>query len=88
MDQNIEQLRKQIDSLDEKLVEILAERMQISRKIGELKKQSNTAILDMDRWQEVTNRIMQKAQSLQISEELVKNIFEKIHEYSLKLQGK
>jgi monofunctional chorismate mutase len=43
------ELRKEIDQLDDKIMELLDERFEITKQVGLLKKESNTNILDKKR---------------------------------------
>lgn len=46
-------LRKKIDEIDDKLLILLKERLEISKKIGEIKKKNNMPIYDPVREQEI-----------------------------------
>lgn len=46
-------LRKKIDEIDEKLLNLLKERLEVSKKIGEIKKKKNMPIYDPIREQEI-----------------------------------
>jgi chorismate mutase len=49
----LEELRNQIDSIDYQLIDLLAARMNVSRKMGEYKCHNNVTILQMERWLEI-----------------------------------
>ena len=46
-------LRKKIDEIDDKLLILLKERLEVSKKIGEIKKRNNMPIYDPVREQEI-----------------------------------
>ena len=46
-------LRKKIDEIDDKLLILLKERLEVSKKIGEIKKKNNMPIYDPVREQEI-----------------------------------
>lgn len=46
-------LRKNIDSVDSEIIHLLCKRFEISKKIGQIKKESNINILDSNREEEV-----------------------------------
>ncbi len=47
------ELRDQIDKLDDKLINLLEERMKVSEKIGQYKKDNNITILQTKRWDDM-----------------------------------
>lgn len=83
---NLEELRKQIDTLDDKLVEILAERMRLSKQVGEVKKQTNTPFIDPIRFEQLLRRVIEKAKKLHLSEDLILGIYKIIHQHSVQTQ--
>lgn len=84
----IEELRHQIDKYDDTLMEVFEHRMEVSRKIGEYKKQNNITILQTSRWDEILrNRLSQAAQK-GLSEDFIIKVFRAIHEESINHQTK
>ncbi|MFU8785817.1 MAG: chorismate mutase [Candidatus Izemoplasmataceae bacterium] len=55
--EKIDQLRKEIDLIDESLMNLLEKRFNYVLKIGELKKQSSVHVLDQNREQIILNKI-------------------------------
>lgn len=49
----MEQLRKEIDDIDRKIIELLAKRFSIAKEIAKLKKDQNLPIQDKEREEEV-----------------------------------
>lgn len=88
MKESLENFRDQIDKIDNKLLNTLAERENIVRKIGEYKKKCNIPPFDEKRWQEVIDSKLSKARSLNISEEFVEKLYGLIHENSLEIEDK
>ncbi len=88
MDKKLENLRKQIDDLDQDLLTLFAKRTNIVRKIGKLKKTHGIAPLDEKRWQKVLQGKLAKAESLNLSKDFIKKIYTLIHKYSLDLERK
>lgn len=78
--------RKHIDALDEKLLQIIAERNSAVKKIGEFKKKKNLPFLDKKRWNDVMISIRQKAKSLNLSDSFITKLFTLIHHQSLKIE--
>ena len=85
--ENIDQLRAQIDILDENLLFTLKSRMEISRKIGLFKKEHNIAILQTARWDELLGEMVSKGQGYGLTEGFVKDVFNAIHEASVQVQN-
>ena len=79
-------LRKEIDEIDNKLIELLSERMKVSNKIAQIKKESNISVLQMNRWNKLLFDRMEYAKNIGVSESFIKEIFELIHKESVKLQ--
>lgn len=78
--------RKQIDSIDEQLLHILAKRINTVREIGKLKKTHGIVPLDEKRWQEVLGSKLSKAKVLGLSKDFIKKLYDLIHEYSLEIE--
>lgn len=75
---NLENLRKQIDDIDQKIVSLLAKRMEIVKRVGKYKRENNLPIFDNARWQEV----------IKSKKGFVRKIWEIIHEEALKIESK
>ena len=86
--ENITALRKQIDEIDNSLIDILSKRMRISREIGQYKKEHSMTILQTARYSEILDKHGAQASLLGIDPECVKKIFESIHEESVNQQMK
>ena len=85
--ENIDQLRSQIDVIDENLLNLLASRMNISRKIGEYKKENNIAILQTSRWDSILEEMVRKGGENGLPEKFVTAVFNAIHEASVQVQN-
>lgn len=79
--------RTLISDLDFQLIEILAQRMKISEKIGKLKKVNNIAIFQPERWKVITEYATQKADETGMSSEFIEKVFKAIHEESIEVQN-
>ena len=86
--ENIEQLRTQIDVIDETLLMSLGQRMEISRKIGEFKKEHNIAIVQAQRWDSILSDMISKGKDYGLPEEFVSAVFNAIHDASVAEQNK
>lgn len=80
--------RAYIDELDNRLIDLLGKRMQISEQIGKLKKEKNVAILQNKRWNEILGKMILDGEEKGLSEEFVLKIFKAIHQESINHQEK
>ena len=86
MKKTLEEYRKEIDTVDEELLTILAKRFEIVREIGKLKKEKNILPLDEKRWEEVIKKINSKAKKLNLSNDFIKNMYDEIHKVALMIE--
>lgn len=84
----IADLRARIDIIDRGLVELLSERMEVSREIGRIKKESNIAILQPPRWEEVMAGVLSDAIAHGMDPDSTASIFDRIHNASVSEQNK
>lgn len=86
MSKKLDNWRKQIDQLDEKVLNLLAKRTEIVRKIGKFKKEQNISAFDKNRWEQVLSANIKKGETLGLSKEFIRNLLHLIHKYCLKIQ--
>lgn len=84
--ESIAALRKQIDELDNNVIEILAKRMRLSREIATYKKEHNMTVVQSARYNEVIDKRCAQGVLCGMSQEFMKIVFEAIHEESVKQQ--
>lgn len=84
--ENLSQLRRQIDELDNNLLELFAKRMRISQEIGKYKKEHNMPILQSQRYEEILENRIQQAVKMGMSDEFMKTVLIAIHEESVRQQ--
>ena len=84
--ENLTELRRQIDSIDEQMLELLAKRMRISREIGVYKKEHNMPILQAPRYSEILEKRSNMGEQMDLNTEFVKEILKEIHEESVRQQ--
>jgi len=81
-------LRSKIDEYDNQLIELLAERMKMADQIGAFKKENNITILQSERWNQILDKILAKANQLGLSETFVRKYIEAVHLESINHQNK
>ena len=84
--ENLNELRRQIDELDNQLLDLLAKRMRISREIGLYKKEHDMPILQATRYDEILNKRVEQACNMDMDGEFMKAILAAIHEESIRQQ--
>lgn len=84
--ESISALRKQIDELDDALIDLLAKRMRVCREIGQFKKEHGMTILQTSRYSEILDKRGAQGSLMGVSPECIKKIFELIHEESVNQQ--
>ena len=80
----INELRNKIDEYDDKILKLVTKRLEISDKIGSIKKKSNLEILDKNRENEIISRLAKKFKMLK--KEHIKSIFNQIFNVSRLIQ--
>ncbi|HLO70533.1 MAG TPA: bifunctional 3-deoxy-7-phosphoheptulonate synthase/chorismate mutase type II [Flavipsychrobacter sp.] len=82
----LEQLRQQMDSLDAEIIDLIARRMELSERIGEVKKECNMTAYQPERWREIVETRGSRAEKHNLSKEFIVALYEKIHDESIKKQ--
>lgn len=84
--EGIHALRKQIDELDNQLIELLAKRMRVCREIGQYKKEHNMTVLQTSRYNEILDKRGAQGVLCGMSSEFIRSVFEEVHEESVRQQ--
>lgn len=84
--EGIHALRKQIDELDNQLIELLAKRMRVCREIGQYKKEHNKTVLQTSRYNEILDKRGAQGVLCGMSSEFIRSVFEEVHEESVRQQ--
>lgn len=82
----LESLRAQIDRVDQRIIELLAERMQIVQKVGDQKRLDR--VKDTTREKEIMLRLVYLATERKLSPEIVKKIYPMIFDFGVQSQIK
>lgn len=80
------ELRNQIDSIDYQLIELLANRMRISGKMGEYKSSNNITVLQMERWLEILKTRTEQGTMLNLESSFIERILTLLHQESIRIQ--
>jgi chorismate mutase len=79
---SIPELRKKIDAMNRKLVELLGERLEVAREIARLKKQERLPILDASREDAIKAEMRVLAKEHGISPPIVEEMFQILLDYT------
>lgn len=84
----LENLRKKISQKDKEIIKLLSERMDISHKIGEVKKEQNVAVLQPNRWNKVLEKSISIGKAQGLRQIFMEKLYKAIHLESIKIQEK
>ncbi|MBS1781503.1 MAG: bifunctional 3-deoxy-7-phosphoheptulonate synthase/chorismate mutase type II [Bacteroidetes bacterium] len=82
----LEYLRALTDGVDAEIIELLARRMELSERMGKLKKRCNMPVYNPERWAEIVESRSHQAQNQNLSPDFILNLYEKIHHESVRRQ--
>lgn len=85
-DMGIEYLRQIMDGVDAEIIDLIARRMELSEKMGQLKKEYNMPAYQPERWDDIIKTRGLRAEQLGISKEFIIKLYEKIHNHSISKQ--
>ena len=74
----IQQLRKKVDAIDDQILSALCERANICKAIGETKKKQGAPIRDTSRENEVYRRIKEKSAQLHLNPAQIEQVYREI----------
>lgn len=84
--ESLEALRRQIDEVDNSLIELLAKRMRLSREIGQYKREHGMTVVQTGRYSEILDKRGAQGVLCGMAADFMKHIFEAIHEESVRQQ--
>lgn len=82
----LENYRAQIDTLDKEIIYLLSRRFTIVNQVWILKKENSIPALQKWRWDELLNENIEVWKELEVSTDLIRDIWERIHKESLKIE--
>jgi chorismate mutase len=84
--QKIDLIRNEIDVIDNNLIALIAKRMEFVREIGIMKRDNNLPLLQLGRWKQILYTRLKKSGQKHLSRSFIREIFEEIHQESLRIQ--
>ncbi len=86
MNDDLDTLRKKIATVDARLLEHIAERLQLAHRVGQLKRQQHIAITDSAVEELILRQNLRTGQALQLPEALVRSLTTLLITYSTRTQ--
>lgn len=86
MSNQLEEYRKEIDALDIELIDVLARRMDVVRKVGELKAGTDISVVQPARAQSVKNRAAEMGVAKGLDEAFVRKIYDTMIDHAHELE--
>ncbi len=83
----LNELRNQVDEVDDEILQLLAKRMVLIEKIGEYKRENDITILQLDRWKEILKTRTELGNKLQLPKDFICEILVAIHKESIRKQA-
>ena len=81
---DLNDIRVQIDEVDNKLLELLAKRLELVRKVGQYKKEHNLPIKDPAREEQILESLYEKGIQFKLPKEFIKKIWRSLFEQAYK----
>jgi len=82
----LEHLRQIMDSLDAEIIDLIGRRMELSRAMGSVKKALGMTAYQPERWREIVETRSSHAAGKSLPAEFIMELFQKIHDESIRLQ--
>ncbi|KWW27700.1 MAG: chorismate mutase [bacterium P3] len=79
-------LRQQIDAIDERLIQAMGDRMEISRKIAQMKQACHMAAYQPQRWEALMRERIAAARAAGLDAGFMRTLYETIHAESIRIQ--
>lgn len=82
----LEYLRQLMDSVDAEVIDLLARRMELSERIGAVKKDSNMTAYQPERWRDIVASLGEHGERRMLSKEFTIALYQMIHDESIRRQ--
>jgi chorismate mutase len=82
----LEYLRQLMDGIDTEIIDLLARRMELSDRVGLIKKDCNMTAFQPERWNEILETRSSRGEKQYLNTQLVEALFELIHDESIRRQ--
>lgn len=82
----LQKFRKEINLIDDEIINLLASRMTVARRIGYYKKENDMTILQSDRWKQILDKYVSRGSQHDLSKEFLSKFIKAIHDESINQQ--
>lgn len=82
----LQAMRARVDKVDEDIIQLLIQRMQIAREMGEYKRAHNITILQLERWKEILHTRTAWAKDGGLTDDFIERFLEQLHKESIRQQ--
>jgi len=82
----LEELRCDIDKIDDQLIELMANRMELVKSIGTYKKENKVTVFQLERWKAILQRTNAMGNPMGLTQEFINGLFNVIHDESIRQQ--
>ena len=83
----ISELREKIDTIDDQISKLIAERMNLAKEIGQIKNNAGLKVINPERERVVFQKLAVRCAEIGINDELLKPVWEEILKTSHKIQN-
>jgi chorismate mutase len=87
MVEDLNVLRDKINDFDNSIIETMASRMEVVKKVGEFKKEHNLPLCDRKRQEEVLKMRVEQGKNGGLDEKFVKDLYNLIFNEAIRIQG-
>lgn len=84
--EKVQALRKEIDTIDNQILNLLAKRFELVKTIGKLKNIHGLTIVDKDREEEKMENLSKKAKTLKVDPKFIASLWKKIFSHSYTIE--
>ena len=84
---DLESLRANIDQLDQQLWDIISQRVEVAREIGEWKQAHGEPVIQPERYEQVLQHCLEQRKQHGLSEELVREVMDALHKDSVRVES-
>lgn len=82
----INDIREKVATLDDRIFDILSERMNLSEQVGKLKRENNITILQQEHWKKIIGSRLEKSDDYGLTQKFVRQLMDAIHQESIRHQ--
>lgn len=82
----LEYLRQLMDGIDAEVIDLLARRMELSDRIGAVKKECNMTAYQPERWREIVETRAERAEKFHLQKDFIIALYQMVHDESIRRQ--